>query len=291
MKVTKGQKAFNIFNCFLMLLIVCATLYPFLYVIAMSFSGEGAIISGKVSLWPVDFNLRAYHLVFTQSDFWIGYKNTLLYTVIGTLIGVAMMVICAYPLSKRFLPGRNFFMKMITITMFFSGGIIPNYLLIGALGMRDTIWSLVLPGAISVWNMTIMRTFFEGIPETLEEAAAIDGLNPIQCLIRIVLPLSKPILATVSLFTVVYYWNSWFQPLIYMNSNTKYPVTIFLRNIINGAQVAATNPNITAEELLNQPTESLKSAAIMLVALPILCVYPFVQKYFVQGMMIGSVKG
>lgn len=290
MKKSAAQKIFDTVNILIMLFIVCVTVYPILYTLAVSFSDEGAILSGKVTFFPIDATLNAYEKIVVQENFWIGYKNTIVYSVIGTVIGMFMMTLCAYPLTKKFLPGQSFFNKMITITMFFSGGIIPNYLLVVSLGMRNTIWSIVLPGAISVWNMTIMRTFFSGIPESLEEAAAVDGLNPLQTLIKIILPLSTPMLSTMALFTIVYYWNSWFPALIYLDSNDKYPVTIFLRNIINGAQVAVMNPNVTAEELLNQPAESLKSAAIILTALPILCVYPFVQKYFVQGMMIGSVK-
>lgn len=290
MKESIDYKIFQVFNLGIMWFIVLATLYPFYYIGIASFSSESAVILGKVTIWPVEFTMRAYEKVIENPSFWIGYKNSIIYTSFSTMIGLVMTVTCAYPLSKKGLPGKNFMMKAITFTMFFSGGMVPNYLLIRSLGWIDTIWAITVPGAISVWNMIIMRTYFQGLPESLEEAAVIDGLSPIGVLVKIVLPLSKPILATIGLFIAVNQWNNWFGPLIYMNSNIKYPITLFLRNIIEGAQMQAQSPTVTGDELANLPGETLKAAAILIVAVPIICVYPFVQKYFVKGMMIGSIK-
>jgi putative aldouronate transport system permease protein len=272
---------------------MCITLYPFLYVAALSLSEETYILAGKVMLLPKGVNSEAYRMVFEHPSFWRGYGNTIYYTVMSIVITLIMTIMCAYPLAKKALPGRSALTKMVMFTMFFGGGMIPNFLLIRYLGMYNTVWAITLPGAIGAWNVMIMRTFFENIPEALEDAAAIDGLGPIGTLIRIVLPLSKPILATMVLFVGVGQWNNWFGPLIYLSSNEKYPITLFLRNIVLGAQQLAANPK-NADLLLNEtamlPAESLKAAAIMLVAMPILVLYPSVQKYFVQGMMIGAVK-
>jgi putative aldouronate transport system permease protein len=238
--------------------------------------------------------MSAYRLVFEHPSFARGYFNTVYYTVVAIVLAITLTTLCAYPLSKKYLPGRGFFMKMIMFTMFFGGGMIPSFLLIKTLGMYNTVWAVTLPGAISAWNVMMMMSFFQGIPEALEEAAEIDGLGRFGILIKIVIPLSMPIIATMVLFFAVGQWNNWFGPLIYFNQNEKYPITLFLRNILLSAQQLAATSKISAQDLMskaeNTPAESLKSAAIVLVSMPILILYPFVQKYFVKGVMIGSLK-
>ncbi|EMS69482.1 carbohydrate ABC transporter permease [Ruminiclostridium cellobioparum] len=287
---SKGYSMFKAFNFIFMLIVVFVTLFPFLYMFAMSFSSNTAILQGKVFFLPVEFTIKPYLRILEQKDFWTGYRNTVLYTVTGTAVGLFMTTICAYPLSKKRLLGRGLLLKLIVFTMYFGGGLIPTYLLVNSLHMTDKIWALIIPGAISPYNMLIMKTFFEGIPQSLEEAAAIDGLNELGILIKIVMPLSKPILATISLFVAVWFWNDWFYPLIYINNNIRYPVTLFLRNVIMGSQMAAKNGQVMDSGASVVMPQSLQAATVMLVTIPILLVYPFIQKYFVQGMMIGSIK-
>lgn len=287
---SKGYKIFQLANTIFMIFVILATVLPFLYILAMSLSSNSAILSGKVYFLPKDFSTSAYTQIVQQQNFWIGYKNTIVYTVSGTILALVLTVMCAYPLSKRDLAGRKFLLEFMVFTMYFGGGLIPSYLLIKNLHWINTIWALIVPGAISTYNMLVMKTFFEGLPKSLEEAAAIDGMNQLGILLKIILPLSKSILATMTLFYAVGYWNDWFTALIYMNSDKYYPVTLFLRNIIMGAQMAAQSGQaLNANSAATLP-QGLQSATIMLVTIPILCIYPFVQKYFVQGVMIGSIK-
>lgn len=289
-KESKSYRTFQVFNVIIMLLVVFITVYPFLYVVAQSFSSENFVRSGQITFYPRGFTISTYKEVMSEKYFWLGYKNTIIYTVLGTAISLFMTTIFAYALSKKRLVGRKVFLGFAVFTMFFGGGLIPNYLLIKYLGMRNTIWSVVVPGAISTWNLMIMKTFFEGLPKELEEAAAVDGLDTYGTLARIVLPLSKSILATMTLFYAVGNWNSWFGAFLYMDKKEMFPVTLYLRNIIAGAQQTAVNSGMDLEKS-SQIAATIKSATIVLTVLPILCVYPFVQKYFVTGVMIGSVKG
>lgn len=279
---------FDVLNVIIMLFVLLVTLYPFIYIISVSLSQDSMV--GEISLIPKGLNFSAYKLAMSQETFWIGYRNTIVYTVLGTIIALFLTILCAYPLSKKSLPGGKVLMTLFSFTMFFNGGLIPTYLTIKQLHMLNTIWVMVLPGAISVWNMILMRTFFKGIPVSLEEAAAIDGMNDIGILFRIVLPLSKSIIATIGLFTVVGIWNDWFGALIYLNDTDRYPVTMMLRNLLNGASLANKDRVTSAQDVVSIG-ENLKSATILLISLPIICVYPFVQKYFVKGVMIGSIKG
>lgn len=290
MKVSRGYRVFEIFNVFFLLLVVVLTLYPFVFVIAQSLSSEAYIMAGKVFLLPKGFSLYTYKVVMKEYYFWIGYKNTLIYTVTGTLISLVMTTIMAYALSKKRLKGRTAILALAVFTMFFNGGLIPNYLLIRNLGMRNTIWSVIIPGAISTYNMIIMKTFFEGLPAELEEAASVDGLNTYGQLLRIVLPLSKPILVTIALFYAVGNWNNWFGPFLYFDDKANFPITLYLRNIIAGTQQTVVNSGSNTDDQ-SQVAATIKSATIVLTVLPIICAYPFVQKYFVTGVMIGSVKG
>ncbi|MCE4051372.1 MULTISPECIES: carbohydrate ABC transporter permease [Bacillaceae] len=289
MKESKQYKIFKVFNVFVLLIIVFCTLYPFINVIAQSFSSEAYINAGKVSLLPKGFNMETYKKVVSDKIFWINYKNTVVYTVVGTSISMFLTTIFAYALSKKRLVGRKFLTVFAVFTMFFNGGLIPNYVLINSLGFNNTMWAIVIPGAISIYNMLIMKSFFENMPEELEEAASIDGLNTYGILLKIILPLSKAVIATMILFYAVSYWNSWFSAFLYLDKKELFPVTIYLRNMIAGA-TSSMATGATSADNLTQISANIKSVTMVLTILPILTVYPFVQKYFVSGVMLGSVK-
>lgn len=286
-KASKTHRVFQVFNGIVMVFVMVVTLLPVLNVIAKSFSDIKYITQNAVSFWPKGFNVITYKIVMADPIFWIDYKNTIIYTVVGTLISLFMTTIFAYALSVPRLKGRKFFTAFAVFTMFFNGGMIPNYLLVRNLGMRNTIWAVVIPGAISTFNLIVMRTFFEGLPRELEEAASIDGMDTYGILAHIILPLSKPILATMTLFYAVGAWNTWFGPFLYLDNSESLPVSVYLRNIIAGSSVASGSDPDT----LNAVSANIKAVTIVLTALPIMCIYPFMQKYFVQGITIGSVKG
>lgn len=289
-KESAGYRTFTVFNTLFMVLVVFVTLYPFIYLVAQSFSSETAIYAGKVSFFPVDFTTKTYQVILSKPDFFLYYKNTIVYSVIGTAISVAGSAMLAYPLSKDRLVLNKFFTPFVVFTMFFAGGMIPNYVLVAqTLNMRNTMWAVILPGCISTFNVLIMKSFFASLPKELEEAAAIDGMNAYGTFLKIIIPLSKPILATMFLFYIVGIWNSWFGPFLYLDSKSKWPVALYLRQIIMGATGTA-EIGAGAEEA-SQISANVRSCCMVLTAAPIICVYPFVQKYFVQGMMIGSVKG
>jgi ABC-type sugar transport system, permease component len=290
MKETSSSRIFQGINALIMTLVVFFTLYPFVYLIAQSFSSEAAVYGGKVSFYPVDFTALTYKVILSKPDFFHYYGNTILYAAVGTLIAVTATSVMAYPLSKDKLRLNKFFIPFVLFTMYFGGGLIPNYILVAkTLDMRDTIWALVIPGAISAFNVILMKTFFASLPNELEESAKVDGLDVYGIFLRITLPLSKPILATITLFVIVGIWNSWFDASLYIQSKEKWPVALYLRQVIETA-ISPTEIGASSEQA-NQIAATVKSAAMVLTSLPIICIYPFVQKYFVQGMMIGSVKG
>lgn len=286
---TRGYRVFQGINGVILTVVVVVTLYPFINIIARSFSGERQIRAGEVTLWPKGFDLTTYRIVFTDDVFWRGYGNTLFYTVVSTAVAMVLTTCYAYVLSKRHLKGRNVLVGIAVFTMFFSGGLIPNYVLITSLGLKNSVWAIALPNAISVFNLLVMKAFFESLPTELEEAAEIDGLSTYGTLLRIVLPLSKAVIATMVLFYSVSYWNSWFQAFLYMDRAELMPVTVYLRNLIAGA-TGATNAGATTEQG-SQVAANIQAVTIVLTSLPILCVYPFVQRYFVSGVMLGAVKG
>lgn len=288
LKDSTGYRVFRVFNLIAMLGVIVVTLYPFLMIIAQSFSSDTAIRSGQVNLLPVGFNLTTYELVMSDSMFWTNYKNTVVYTVVATIIAIVLTTIYAYVLSKRNLRGRGVFIGIAVFTMFFNGGLIPNYVLITTLGLTNSLWAIVLPNAISVFNLLVMKSFFENLPLELEEAAQIDGLNTYGILWRIVLPLSKAVIATMVLFYAVSFWNSWFAAFLYMDKSELFPVTVYLRNLIAGASTAASSGGGSD---IAQVSANIQSVTMVLTVLPILFVYPFVQRYFVSGVMLGSVKG
>lgn len=289
-KVSGAYRVFQVMNFFVMTLVIFFTLYPFVYLVAQSFSSEGAIYAGKISFLPIEFTTKTYKVILSKPDFFQYYGNTVIYAVIGTLISVTGTAILAYPLSKQRLLLNKFFTPFIVFTMFFAGGMIPNYVLIAqGLHMRDTMWAIIIPGAISAYNVLLMKSFFASLPEELEEAAAVDGMSSYGIFAKIVVPLSKPILATMFLFYIVGIWNNWFGPFLYLDSKEKWPVALYLRQIIMGATGTAEIGAATDEA--SQIAANVRSCCMVLTAAPIICVYPFVQKYFVKGMMIGSVKG
>lgn len=286
---TRGYRVFQGVNGVILTLVVLVTLYPFVNIIARSFSGEGHIRAGEVALWPKGFNLTTYRIVFQDSMFWRNYGNTVFYTVVSTVLAMVLTTCYAYVLSKPGLKGRGLLVGVAVFTMFFTGGLIPNYVLVTSLGLKNSVWAIALPNAISVFNLLVMKAFFESLPTELEEAAEIDGLSTYGILLRIVLPLSKAVIATMVLFYSVSFWNSWFSAYLYMDRTELMPVTVYLRNLIAGATTGG-NAGAATEEL-SQVGANIQAVTIVLTSLPILCVYPFVQRFFVSGVMLGAVKG
>lgn len=285
-----GSRLFDRLNIVFMILVICATLYPLYYVAVISLSNGNAVLRQEVGFFPVGFTLEAYKMVMTTATIPRSLLNSILYTTVGTLINLSFTALCAYPLARPYFSGRKVFTWMVTVTMLFSGGLIPLYLLIMKLGLYNTMWALVLPAAISPWNMFIMRTYFQGIPEELYEAAIIDGANDLQILVKVVLPLAKPIMATLLLFYAVGHWNSFFSALVFLDDRTKYPIQLVMRGIVILGEFQQTNLMDVASDFI-VIEKNLKYATIMVSTLPILVVYPFVQKYFVKGVMIGAIKG
>ena len=272
--------------------IIAIVLYPLLFVVSASFSDPAKVLGGEVWLLPKGLNVDAYVNILHNDKIWIGYRNTIFYAVVGTAINLVMTIIAAYPLSRPDLPGRGVIMLFITLTMFFSGGLIPTYLLIKNLGMVDTVWALLVPGAIATYNLIVMRTYFQSsIPWELQEAAHIDGCSNMRLLLNIILPLSKPIIAVMVLFYAVGHWNSYFGALIYLRNEALYPLQLVLREILLISQSAAIDGGSVGLEQKIMLAESIKYAVILVSSLPVLIMYPFVQKHFVKGVLIGSVKG
>ncbi|MBJ6359938.1 carbohydrate ABC transporter permease [Paenibacillus sp. GCM10012307] len=288
-----GDRLFTILNYVILSLFLITVLYPLIYILSASISDPSAVISGKVWLWPVGFSLDGYSAVFEHRLIWSGFRNSIYYTVFGTLINVVMTIMAAYPLARKDFYGRNLIMMLFVFTTMFSGGLIPSYLLVKDLGMLNSVWAMVLPGALSVWNVIITRTYFQStIPDELLEAAQLDGCNDFSFVWRMVLPLSGPIIAVISLYYAVGHWNQFFSALIYLKKQSLYPLQIILRDILIQNDVDAmmlTDVDQAAKrEALRQ---LLKFSLIVVSTFPLLVVYPFVQKYFVKGVMIGSLKG
>lgn len=267
-------------------------LYPLLFVIGASFSSPAAVSSGKVILWPVDFSLEGYRVVFESKYIGTGYLNTFIYTGFGTLINVAMTMIAAYPLARRNLPFRGAIIFLFVFTMFFSGGMIPDYILLLRLNMINTRWALIIPGAISVYNMIIARTFIQNIPDELLEAAQIDGCSDANYFFRIILPLSKAVMAILTLYYAVGHWNSYFSAFLYLMDRELYPLQIVLREILV-ANIISADDIVDDESMLSKQglAELLKYSLIIVSSVPVLILYPFIQRYFIEGVMIGSLKG
>lgn len=271
--------------------------YPLLFILAASLSSPQAIYAGRVFIWPVGLNLSAYRLVFANKDIFTGLFNTIEYTALGTVINVSMVMVAAYPLARSELPGRKFLMVVFTVTMYFHGGLIPSYLLVQKLGLIDTAWALVLPGALPVYRMIVARTFLQvNVPQDLLQASQIDGCNDFSFFFRIVLPLSKAILAVTALFAAVGHWNAYFSAMLYINTRSKVPLTLILRDILvqsnfmlSAAQTQMLDPEMA--EATQRAAEVMKYALIVVTTVPMLAMYPFAQKYFMKGVLVGSLKG
>ncbi|GIP24927.1 sugar ABC transporter permease [Paenibacillus sp. J23TS9] len=273
-------------------LVLILILFPLLHILSASFSSPSAVTSGKVWLWPVDFSLIGYKAVFQNSDILVGFGNSFFYTIVGTLVNVSFTAMLAYPLARKTFYGRGLIMILLVFTMFFDGGLIPNYLLVKSLGMVNTRWAMIIPGALAVFQVIIARTFFQSIPEELAEAADMDGCSDMRFFLRIVLPLSKPILAVLFLMYAVGHWNAYFNALIYLKDSSMFPLQIFLRNILilnseNSDMLTNVNSLLVQQGL----KDLLKYSLIVVSTAPVLIIYPFVQKHFVKGVMIGSLKG
>lgn len=284
---------FYLISFLILSFIFITVLYPIMFVVASSFSSGTAVTGGKVFLWPVDFSLEGYKIVFNNKDIMNGFINSVIYTVSGTAINICITMIAAYALSRSDLPGVNAIMLLFTFTMFFGGGMIPNYMLIQRLGMIDTVWALIVPGALGVYNMIIARTFImNNIPGELLDAAQMDGCGDISFFIRIVLPLSKAVMAVLVLFYGVGHWNSYFSPMLYLNTRKLFPLPIYLKEILISNQIdpsTVTDPELQMR--IAQTADVIKYALIVVTTVPVMLIYPFIQKYFVKGVMIGSIKG
>lgn len=291
--IREGSILFDILNYCLLILLAFVIAYPLYYMLIISLSDGRAVTRGDVSLFPIGFSLATYKVILKDPYIAIAYKNTLIYTFLGTFINVSMTALCAYPLSRSKFYGRTVLTGIVLFTMFFEGGIIPNYLVADSLGLVNTMWAIVLPPAISVWYMIIMRTFFQQIPNEIHESGYMDGANDLQIFWKIVLPLSIPVLATMILFYSVWHWNSFFPAILYLNDKELYPVQIIMRNMVIQGDISATQGAAAEASAAgaNITGLNIKYAVIFVTILPILAVYPFIQKYFVKGMMVGSLKG
>ncbi|MCI9231742.1 carbohydrate ABC transporter permease [uncultured Acetatifactor sp.] len=291
-KIKVGNMTFDVVNTTILVIVLLIVLYPLYYVLIASFSNPDLVLTGKIFLLPKGFQTESYERVFSNPEIMQGYLNSILYTLVGTCINLAVTLSGGYALSRRDLRGRKGFMIFFTFTMFFGGGTVPTYMLVRKLHLLNTFWAMVIPNAMSVWNLILCRNFFEGnIPSELLEVAQIDGCRNGYFFYRIVLPLSKALIAVMVLFYAVGHWNSYMQPLLYLSDRTKYPLQLVLKNILISSQPDASLAGMNDRAEMYKQTEMLKYALVVVSSAPMIVLYPFVQKYFVQGVMVGSVKG
>lgn len=292
---SKGRKVFNIFNIILLLIVAMTCVLPFLHLLAVSFSKGTAVAAGKVGFIPIGFNWASYEFALTGGKFLRAMLISFERVIIGVSINLILMVITAYPLSKtkNQVAGRNYYMGFFLVTMLIGGGLIPTYLVVTSLGLKDTIWALVLPGALPVANMIVLLNFMRNLPGEIEEAAAMDGASPVQILTKVLLPILKPALATVGLFCIVAQWNDWFSGMIYMSSPENYPLQTYLQSLLqNFEQMMSQGAGGDMKDLMAQLNERTgRAAQLFLGAIPVMVIYPFLQKYFAKGLVLGSVKG
>ena len=289
---TVGSIIFDVINYTVITLAAITTMLPILYIIFNSFATEFELQTRSMFLIPHTWSTDAYTYSFASNKLIRAFGNSVFITACGTLINLFFTVTMAYPLSKKYLRFRTPILNLIIFSMFFSGGMIPGYIVVSSwLKMRGTYWALLIPGAISAYNMMIVKNFFQGIPQELEESANLDGCNDLMTLVRIVLPLSLPVLATFGLFYAVGHWNSYFSAMIYLTDDKMYPLQLILRQIIITAEASASDMTLMDPDFVEPPKESIKMAVIVVATVPIMCVYPFLQKYFVKGVMVGALKG
>ncbi|CAH0122320.1 MULTISPECIES: carbohydrate ABC transporter permease [unclassified Paenibacillus] len=291
MKSTTGEKIFYACNYLLLTLIGLSCLLPIVHILALSFSDAHSVASGKVVFWPVSWTFESYASLLKGTNIVNAFKNNVVLTVVGTVSSMACTILAAYPLSRRDMYGRRAFTLAIVFTMLFSGGIIPNYLVIKSLGLLNSYGAIWLPGLVSVFNMLVLKTYFEGLPSEMEEAARIDGCSEWRLILQIVLPLSKPVIAALTLFYAVGFWNQFMNVLIYMDDTTRYNLTVMVQQMIQSQSILQDMNNMQPEDAAKLTPETIKSAGVIVMLVPMLVVYPFLQKYFVKGVMIGAIKG
>jgi multiple sugar transport system permease protein/putative aldouronate transport system permease protein len=289
----RGERLFYTINDAILLLALLVVAYPIIYVFSASFSSPAAVMSNKVYLWPVEPSLRGYQAVFENNKVWVGYANTVFYTVAGTLINLFMTILCAYPLSRKDFVGRNFFMFFVTFTMIFSGGMLPTYIVIQQMHLLNTIWAMLLPGAVGVFNVIVTRTYYQSnISDELLEVAFLDGCSNFRFIWKIVVPLSKPITAVMVLFYAVGHWNAYFNAFLYLQDKALFPLQLYLREILIQNQITAEMVyDVEIAQARQGLSDLLKYSLIIVASVPVWCAYPFVQKHFVKGIMVGAIKG
>ncbi len=290
MKLSRGEKIFNAANMFVLGVIALICLYPFVYTLSISLSTAAEASRDGFHLYPKEISLVSYRMVLGNPNIATGYMNTIIRTVVGTILTLLLTCVAAYPLARREMPHRSMLTFVIVFTMLFNGGIVPGYLLVKELGMINTLWSLIIPGMITAFNVIIVKNFFQSLPESLVESARIDGAGEWTILLRIYLPLSKPVLATVALWTAVAHWNAWFDALLYITDDSKQVLQTFLQRIVIESSTQMMELGVTDTSVVQFTSETIKAATIIVTILPIIAVYPFVQKYFVKGIMLGGVK-
>ena len=291
-KKSRGDLLFDAVLVVISVLIILLVAYPLYFIIIASFSQPEAVLGGKLRFLPVGFNVESYQMVLAEKKVWVGYRNTIFYTVLGTCINLVITVLVAYPLSRKDMPCRGLFTFVASFTMLFGGGMIPVYLVVRRLGIVDSIWAMVIPNALATYNMLVMKNYFQSsVPEELQEAAAIDGCDYFRTLMRVVMPLSAPILAVITLFYAVGHWNAFFNAIIYLRNQDLFPLQIVLRDILLQNSLEAVGGDLTGMYEKVMRGETMKYALIIVASLPVIAMYPFVQKYFVKGVMVGAIKG
>lgn len=290
MKATAGEKIFYTVNYIILAVVGLSCLLPLLHIVAISLSSSEAIVSGKVGIWPVEWRIESYILMLRGTSILNAFKNSVLITGVGVALSMTATIMAAYPLSRKYFYARKFFTMILVFTMLFGGGLIPTYLVVKGLGLVNNYGALWLPGLISTYNMLVMRTFFQNIPEELEEAARMDGCSEWRLIIQIFLPLSLPCIATLLLFYAVSYWNAFMSVLIYINKTSKFNLSVLVNQMIRSQSLLDPN-HVQAEDIAQATPEGIRAAGIMVMVIPMMMVYPFLQKYFVKGVMLGSVKG
>lgn len=295
--VGRGSLWFDVLNGMFMVFLMLIMAYPLIHVVSLSISDPASIDAGKVAWLPVGFNLQGYEAIIQNDAIWNAYGYTVLYAVVGTFLTLLLTALMAYPLSIKDFGGKKAITIFLSITMFFGGGLIPTYLLIRDMKMLDTVWVMIIPGCVGAYNVFLYRTFFQGIPPELRESAFIDGAGEYRILFKIILPVSKPLLATFGLFSIVGHWNSWYNAMIYLNDELRWPLQMVLRRIVVNYTLSGNEQDFL--KMLEQKTLGLtqvhpynmQMAAIVVAMVPILCIYPFIQKYFTKGVFVGSIKG
>lgn len=287
---SRGDRVYYAIVYFVLLLLALIVVYPLYFVVIASFSSADAVLAGKVYLFPVDIDFTGYIRCFERTDIWIGYGNTIWYTLAYTILSVVFTVTAAWALSRKTLPFRRFFMIFFTITMFFGGGLIPFYKVVSDLGMLDSPLSIILPGTVSAWNLFMAKTFFQtGVPDSIIEAAELDGANRLRLFVSVILPLSMPIVAVLALYYAVGQWNSYFNAMIFLQDANLFPLQLVLKEILTASESTTGGSGETILEQFRLANQ-LKYVTVIISSLPVFCLYPFVQKFFAQGVMVGSLK-